>query len=532
MTPTNLPGQTILSRRTLFKGAGATAALFALPHARVLAAENAIQAVEFFQGTATKLGTAVVLNTKTLAAVPPPLNPLPLSTGRAVVSLFIKQGLIMGVNYPGYQTLLGTGSLLGNESFAVRMLPPNARLSTTPTPILQVFATANSENPNAAFFNYLIPDMLSSVDGDWHQVNVTIGQTQAAQPRWLIEAVDIDVDDYVINVPPAGFWADRDNNILSDQIPGVAFNWPMVNTGIKTASGAPDVYSLYFGQPTRSPASGFAPVVSTANQYLLGLQAGLAKVFLNFSPTPGITPATLIDKQAFVRPTVPSANAILAQVISSVLSQIRLAENIAEQNEAAAVQNQAALLQQIKTVIAGVQTSVAAAQNAAVRAGASVQTQLSLQAASLEINGAALAASENADASIIYGQIADAAPNVAEAASYVQQQVQGTITSVAVAMPPNGADVIASGILNTPQVLLDGTATGNVTITSGGTVYSSVSDFGNNQGTVSGNVVETDTSGVTIENITVSPSDTVDTAASTPLGFTIVSPAADSPDAP
>jgi hypothetical protein len=219
-------------------------------------------------------------------------------------------------------------------------------------------------------------------------------------------------------------------------------------------------------------------------------------------------------------------------VISSVLSQVRLAENLAEQNEAAAVQNQAALLQQIKTVIAGVQTSVAAAQNAAVRAGASVQTQLSLQAASLEINGAALAASENAAASIIYGQIADAAPNVAEAASYVQQQVQGTITSVAVAMPQYGANVIASGILNTPQVLLNGTATGNVTITSGGTVYSAVNDFGNNQGTVSGNVVETDTSGVTIENITVSPSDTVDTAASTPLGFTIVSPAADSPDAP
>jgi hypothetical protein len=532
MTPTNLPDQSRLSRRALFKGAGATAALFALPHARLLAAENAIQAVEFFQGTATKLGTAVVLNTKTLAAVPPPLNPLPLSTGRAVVSLFIKQGLIMAANYPGYQTLLGTGSLLGNESFAVRMLPPNARLSTTPTPILQVFATANSENPNAAFFNYLIPDMLSSVDGDWHQVNVTIGQTQASTPRWLIEAVDIDVDDYVINVPPTGFWADRDNNPLSDQIPSVAFNWPMVNTGIKTASGAPDVYSLYFGQPTRSPASGFAPIVSTASQYLRGLQASLAKVFLNFSPTPGITPATLIDKQAFVRPTVPSANAILAQVISSVLSQVRLAENLAEQNEAAAVQNQAALLQQIKTVIAGVQTSVAAAQNAAVRAGASVQTQLSLQAASLEINGAALAASENAAASIIYGQIADAAPNVAEAASYVQQQVQGTITSVAVAMPQYGANVIASGILNTPQVLLNGTATGNVTITSGGTVYSAVNDFGNNQGTVSGNVVETDTSGVTIENITVSPSDTVDTAASTPLGFTIVSPAADSPDAP
>jgi hypothetical protein len=518
-----------LTRRALLKSAGATAALLTLPRPRLFAAENAIQAVEFFQGTRTKLGTAVVLNTKTLAQVVSPLNPMPISTRSAVVSLFVKQGLIMGVNYPGYQTLMGTGSLLGNESFAVRMLPPNARLSTTPTPILQVFATANSENPNAAFFNYLIPDMLSSVDGDWHQVNVTIGQTQAAQPRWLIEAVDIDVDDYVINVPPTGFWADRDNNILSDQIPGVVFNWPMVNTGLKTASGAPDVYSLYFGQPTRSPASGFAPVVSTASQYLRGLQASLAKVFLSFSPTPGITPATLIDKQAFVRPTVPSANAILAQVISSVLSQIRLAENLAEQNEAAAIQNQAALLQQMKAVIANVQASVVSAQNAAVRAGASVQTQLSLQAASLEINGAALAASENAAASVIYGQVADAVSNITEAASYVQQQVQGTITSVAVTMPQYGANVIANGILNTPQVLLNGTATGNVTVTSGGTVYSDVSDFGNNQGTVSGNVVETDTSGVTIENITVSTPDTVDTSASTPLGFTIVSPSSDEP---
>ena len=107
--------------------------------------------------------------------------------------------------------------------------------------------------------------------------------------------------------------------------------------------------------------------------------------------------------------------------------------------------------------------------------------------------------------------------------------MQGTITSVAVPMPQYGANVIASGILNTPQVLLDGTATGNVTITSSGTTYSDVSDFGNNQGTVSGNVVETDTSGVTIENIAVSSPDTVDTSASTPLGFTIVSPSADEP---
>jgi hypothetical protein len=306
----------------------------------------------------------------------------------------------------------------------------------------------------------------------------------------------------------------------------------MVYTGLKTGSGALDVYSLYFGQPTRSPTTGFAPIAPTNIQYLMGLRASLAKVFLSFSPSTGITPASLIAKNAFVKPTIASPNAILAQAVSSVLSEVRLAEDLAEQNQSAAVQNEAALLNQIKAVIVSVQANVSAAQNAAVRAGASVQTQLSLQAAALTISEASLAASENASASIIYNQIADSAMNITEAASYVQQQVQGTITSVAVAMPPNGANVIASGILNTPQVLLNGTATGNVTITSGGTVYSDVSDFGNNQGTVSGNVVETDTSGVTIENITVSPSDTVDTAASTPLGFTIVSPAADSPDAP
>jgi hypothetical protein len=520
----------MLSRRALFRSAGATAALLTLPRARLFAAENAIQAVEFFQGTATKLGTAVVLNTKTLAAVPPPLNPLPLSTGRAVVSLFIKQGLIMAANYPGYQTVLGTGSLLGHESFAVQMLPPKAGISLTSSPVLKVFATANSENPNAAYFNYLIPDMLSPSKTDWHQVNLTIGQTQATQPRWMIEAVDIDVDDYAINVPPTGWWADRDNNPLPNQIPGVAFNWPMVYTGLKTASGAADVYSLYFGQPTRSPASGFAPIVSTTTQYLMGLQASLAKVFLNFSPSVGITPAILIDKQAFVRPTVPSANAILAQIVSTVLSQVRQAENLAEQNEAAAVQNEATLIQQMASVMANVRANIAAAQNAAVKAGASVQTQLSLQAAAVEMNGAALAASENASATVIYDQIAEATSSIAEATSYVQQQVRGTITSVAVPMPPNGANVIASGILNTPQVLLNGTATGNVTVTSGGTVYSDVSDFGNNQGTVSGTVTQTDTSGVTISNITIT--DTVDTAASTPLGFTIVAPAADSPDAP
>jgi hypothetical protein len=518
-----------LTRRALLKGAGASAALLTLPRPRLFAAENVIQAVEFFQGTPTKLGTAVVLNTKTLAQVVPPLNPLPLTTHNAVVSLFIKQGLIMDVNYPGYQTLIGTGSLLGNESFDIRMLPPRPGISLTTSPVLQVFATANSENPNAAYFNYLIPDMLSSVDNNWHQVNVTIGQTQASTPRWLIEAVDIDVDNYKINVPPMGFWADKENNPLNSQIPGVTFNWPMVYTGLKTGSGALDVYSLYFGQPTRSPTTGFAPIAPTNIQYLMGLQASLAKVFLNFSPSAGITPASLISKNAFVKPTLISPNAILAQAVSSVLSEVRLAEDLAEQNQSAAVQNEAALLNQIKTVIANVQANVTAAQNAAVKAGASVQTQLSLQAAALTISEASLAASENASASIIYNQIADSAMNITEAASYVQQQVTGTITAVAVPMPANGANVIASGILNTPQVLLDGTATGNVTITSSGTTYSDVSDFGNNQGTVSGTITETDTSGVMIENITVSPSDTVDTSASTPLGFTIVSPSADEP---
>jgi hypothetical protein len=485
-----------ISRRLLLKSLGASA-LFAprfLGRPAIGAALPLANAVEFFQGNASKLSSVLYGDATRLWSQ--------LFAERAFFTTSYQLQKYMPATYPGNMTLISLTDALGHPRFQINMMPPSVMIpgSSGNNPSLQIMAAANSAA--TSYFSYVIPDF-TVPDGEWHTMQVSVGILPTSPGRWVIEAVDINQGTSAIRANMGYFTNPMGTVPLTSQVPPAIFNIPVATSNLPNDGSL----VLSMGLPLLSRSAGYRPLGGYASFYD-ALAAKVAETWLHLAPAANVDLTKTLPQ--FV--SLKSVGQVLTSSISAASISAATASEVVAQLERI---NQPSTLAAAQQQVAAVVSSLANAANAGIKAGASALVQQSLiiaqqsaNAAKLYLTGAPVAASVQAAATELIAaetSIADALEAANLSPTYAAQATTTVISTV------NGVTVSASS--PPPNVVLSGNGSTVTSVSTGDQVPASDNSYSYNQAT--GTILSSptgqqpaqspDDSYETIESISISP---------------------------